>query len=104
MKARSEGGGEIMLITFPGEYAAVQPNIPSGGGVDWSLPKWMFPMWIGTVAEAVFLIGTERNADKMIGAAYVRSSPPSIPSTPICVFVMLAEPFTDSSRRPSSKT
>ena len=47
MKARSEGGVEIMLITFPGEYAAVQPNIPSGGGVNWSLPTWMFPMWIG---------------------------------------------------------
>ena len=104
MKARSEGGGEIMLITFPGEYAAVQPNIPSGGGVNWNLPKWMFPMWIGTVAEAVFLIGTERNADKMIGAAYVRSSPPYISSTPISVFIILAEPFADSSRRPSSKT
>ena len=104
MKARSEGDGEIMLITFLGEYAAVQPNIPSGGGVNWSLSKWMFPMWIGTVAEAVFLIGTERNADKMIGAAYVRSSPPSISSVPIRVFIILAEPFADSSRRPSSKT
>ena len=104
MKARSEGDREIMLIAFPGEYAAVQPNIPSGGGVNWNLPKWMFPMWIGTVAEAVFLIGTERNADKMIGAAYVRSSPPSISSTPIPVFIILVEPFADSSRRPSSKT
>jgi hypothetical protein len=93
-----------MLITFPGEYAAVQPNIPSGGGVNWSLPKWMFPMWVGTVAEAVFLIGTERNADKMIGAAYVRSSLLSISPTPIPVFIILAEPSTDSSRHPSFKT
>lgn len=31
-------------------------------------------MWIGTVAEAVFLIGAERNADKIFGAAYVRHS------------------------------
>lgn len=95
---------KFMLITFPGEYAAVQPNIPSGGSVNWSLPKWMFPVWIGTVAEAVFLIGTERNADKMIGAAYVCSSPPPISSAPIPVFMILAEPFTDSSRRPSFKT
>ncbi|OCL10938.1 glycoside hydrolase family 51 protein [Glonium stellatum] len=56
--------------TLIGEYAAVQPNIPAGGGVNWSLPKWKFPMWIGTVAEAVFLIGAERNADKLFGASY----------------------------------
>jgi alpha-N-arabinofuranosidase len=57
-----------------GEYAAVQPKIPAGGGVNWSDPKWMFPEWIGTVSEAVFLIGAERNADKIFGAAYVRST------------------------------
>ncbi|KAF2656719.1 glycoside hydrolase family 51 protein [Lophiostoma macrostomum CBS 122681] len=56
--------------TMIGEYAAVQPNIPEGGGVNWSDPKWMFPEWIGTVSEAVFLIGAERNADKIFGAAY----------------------------------
>lgn len=56
--------------TFIGEYAAVQSNIPQGGGVNWNLPKWPFPQWIGTVSEAVFLIGAERNADKIWGAAY----------------------------------
>ncbi|KAF2182180.1 glycoside hydrolase family 51 protein [Zopfia rhizophila CBS 207.26] len=56
--------------TIIGEYAVVQPNIPQGGGVDWSGPRWRFPMWIGTVAEAVFLVGAERNADKIFGAAY----------------------------------
>ncbi|ORY07778.1 glycoside hydrolase superfamily [Clohesyomyces aquaticus] len=56
--------------TMIGEYAAVQPNIPQGGGVDWNATRWAFPMWIGTVAEAVFLIGAERNADKIFGAAY----------------------------------
>lgn len=53
-----------------GEYAVVQPNVPEGGGVIWTDPKWPFPMWIGTVSEAVFLIGAERNADKIFGAAY----------------------------------
>lgn len=57
--------------TMIGEYAAVQPNIPEGGGTDWNAARWAFPMWIGTVSEAVFLIGAERNADKMFGAAYV---------------------------------
>lgn len=56
--------------TMIGEYAAVQPNIPQGGGVDWNAPRWAFPKWIGTVAEAVFLLGAERNADKIFGAAY----------------------------------
>ena len=56
-----------------GEYAAVQPNIPEGGGVNWDDPRFSFPIWIGTVAESVFLIGAERNADKIFGAAYVSS-------------------------------
>jgi alpha-N-arabinofuranosidase len=59
--------------TMIGEYAAVQPNIPQGGGVDWNAARWAFPKWIGTVSEAVFLIGAERNADKIFGAAYVSS-------------------------------
>lgn len=50
----------------------MQANRPQGGGVDWNAPKYPFPIWIGTVAEAVFLLGAERNADKMFGAAYVR--------------------------------
>ncbi|KAF2103488.1 putative vacuolar segregation protein [Rhizodiscina lignyota] len=53
-----------------GEYAAVQPNIAAGGGVNWDDPRWKFPYWIGTIGEAVFLIGAERNADKILGAAY----------------------------------
>jgi hypothetical protein len=50
----------------------VQANQPQGGGVDWNATKIPFPVWIGTVSEAVFLLGAERNADKMFGAAYVR--------------------------------
>lgn len=49
----------------------MQGNRPQGGPVDWDAPKIPFPVWIGTVSEAVFLLGAERNADKMFGAAYV---------------------------------
>ena len=57
--------------TLIGEYATVQPNNGTdGAGVDFDIPRSLFPFWIGTVAEAVFLLGAERNADKIIGAAY----------------------------------
>lgn len=35
----------------------------------------LYPWWIGSVAEAVFLLGAERNADKIIGTTYVRAFP-----------------------------
>lgn len=53
-----------------GEYAVVQPNVAEGGGVNWNQSRSPFPFWIGSVSEAVFLIGIERNADKVIGASY----------------------------------
>jgi alpha-N-arabinofuranosidase len=53
-----------------GEYATVQPNVFNETSVDWSAPRWPFPMWIGTVSEAVYLLGAERNADKILGASY----------------------------------
>jgi alpha-N-arabinofuranosidase len=56
--------------TLLGEYAAVQPNEVGQLGVDWSAPRWPFPMWVGTVSEAVYLLGAERNADHIIGASY----------------------------------
>lgn len=56
--------------TLVGEYAAVQPNDAIQKEVNWTEPLYPFPFWMGTVAEAVFLIGIERNADKIIGAAY----------------------------------
>ncbi|KAI1091773.1 glycoside hydrolase family 51 protein [Rostrohypoxylon terebratum] len=49
-----------------GEMAAVHPN----GGTGWNGPQQPFPWWIGTVGEAVSLIGYERNADRIIGASY----------------------------------
>jgi hypothetical protein len=55
--------------------ATVYPNTDSLGYVNWtdrantSFP--VHPWWIGSVAEAVFLLGAERNSEKIIGAAYV---------------------------------
>ncbi len=50
-----------------GEYAAVHPN----GGIDWDGPLQPWPWWGGAVSEAIFLIGAERNSDRVIGATYV---------------------------------
>ena len=43
--------------------------------VDWTsgATRLAFPSWTGSVAEAVFLIGAERNSDFIIGASYVSS-------------------------------
>ena len=63
-----------LLTRFAGEVATVYPNTDSLGYVNWtdrgpaSFP--VHPWWIGSVAEAVFLMGAERNSEKIIGAAY----------------------------------
>lgn len=49
-----------------GEVSATHPN----GGTDWAGPLMTFPWWIGSVGEAVSLIGYERNADRVPGAMY----------------------------------
>lgn len=49
-----------------GEVAAVHPN----GGIGWSGNLMSFPWWIGTVGEAISLIGYERNADHVPGTFY----------------------------------
>lgn len=46
--------------------------------MNWTDARSPFPFWIGSVAEAVFTIGSERNADKIIGASYVRLLPTRI--------------------------
>ncbi|KAH8882695.1 glycoside hydrolase family 51 protein [Thozetella sp. PMI_491] len=53
-----------------GEFAAVQNNTGKLEGTDWSAPRTEFPYWIGAVAEAVFLLGTERNSAKLWGVSY----------------------------------
>lgn len=49
-----------------GEVAATHPN----GGAKWEGDLMPFPWWIGTVGEAVSLIGYERNADRIPGTFY----------------------------------
>lgn len=49
-----------------GEVAATHPN----GGTGWSGNLMPFPWWIGTVGEAVSLIGYERNADRIPATFY----------------------------------
>lgn len=49
-----------------GEVAATHPN----GGTSWDGGLMPFPWWIGTVGEAVSLIGYERNADRIPGTFY----------------------------------
>ena len=69
---QADPAGSKVLI---GEYANVQPNgvIVPPHGADFSLPLSPAPFWIGSVAEAVYLIGAERNGGKVWGAAYAPS-------------------------------
>ncbi|KAG9560142.1 glycoside hydrolase, partial [Aureobasidium melanogenum] len=55
-----------------GEYAVIEGNNASMAAVDWSSnrERLAFPSWEGSVAEAVFLLGAERNSDMIIGASY----------------------------------
>jgi len=55
-------------LSFIGEYAAVVSN---GITVNYSAPLLPAPEWIGSVGEAVFLIGAERNS--LWGASYAPS-------------------------------
>ncbi|KAF7625141.1 putative vacuolar segregation protein [Aspergillus flavus] len=52
-----------------GEIAAIQLN---GREIVWGNSSHFsqYPWWIGSVAEGVFLIGAERNADKVLGTTY----------------------------------
>jgi alpha-N-arabinofuranosidase len=40
------------------------------GGLGWNGPLGSNPWWIGSVAEGIFLLGVERNGDKVIGVTY----------------------------------
>jgi alpha-L-arabinofuranosidase len=58
-------------ITIPhiiGEAAAVHPN----GGIGWNGSLIEYSWWGGALAEAVELLGYERNCKTVIGQAYVR--------------------------------
>lgn len=43
------------------------------GGIKWDGQLMPFPWWGGSVAEGIFLISAERNADRILGAAFVSS-------------------------------
>ncbi|ROT42655.1 glycoside hydrolase [Sodiomyces alkalinus F11] len=49
-----------------GEVAATHPN----GGIGWDGELFTFPWWIGTVGEAISMIGYERNADRIPATFY----------------------------------
>lgn len=52
--------GEIAVVTY------------NGRTINWGDREFsLYPFWIGSVAEAVFLLGAERNANKIIGTTYV---------------------------------
>ncbi|RHZ73114.1 hypothetical protein CDV55_108270 [Aspergillus turcosus] len=51
--------GEIAVVTY------------NGRTINWGDREFsLYPFWIGSVAEAVFLLGAERNANKIIGTTY----------------------------------
>jgi alpha-N-arabinofuranosidase len=55
-----------------GEYAIVDYDHFNQSSPGWQqgATRAFTPFWYGTVAEAIFLLGAERNSDKIIGAAY----------------------------------
>jgi len=58
-----------------GEYAVIDYDRPGFNAPTWNAgsPRAFLPFWYGSVAEAIFLLGAERNSDKIIGSAYAPS-------------------------------
>ncbi|KXL46055.1 glycoside hydrolase family 51 protein [Acidomyces richmondensis BFW] len=55
-----------------GEYAVIEYDQPGITGPSWvaGAPRAYFPFWYGSVAEAIYLLGAERNSNHIIGASY----------------------------------
>ncbi|KAK4550251.1 hypothetical protein LTR36_003218 [Oleoguttula mirabilis] len=55
-----------------GEYAVIGYDEAGFNAPTWTVgsPRAFFPFWYGSVAEAIYLLGAERNSDKIIGASY----------------------------------
>lgn len=63
----NSSGHPIMV----GEFAVVQNNTDNPSDqTNWSNAKNPWPYWIGSVAEAIFTLGCERNADRVWGISY----------------------------------
>jgi alpha-N-arabinofuranosidase len=58
-----------------GEYAVIEYDTFNKSGPEWysGAPRALYPFWYGSVAEAIFLLGAERNSDKIIGSSYAPS-------------------------------
>ena len=57
---------------FLGEYAIIEYDLPGFSSPQWTKGalRAYYPFWYGSVSEAIYLLSAERNADKIIGAAY----------------------------------
>lgn len=55
--------------TLIGEMACVYPNYPNNTA-PCSENYTEYPFWIGSVSEVMFLLGAERDSDRIIGATY----------------------------------
>ena len=55
-----------------GEYAVIEYQVDNLAGSTWNTGslRAYFPFWYGSCAEAIYLLGAERNSDKIIGASY----------------------------------
>lgn len=58
-----------------GEYAVVEYDQNGTSSPSWlaGAGRAFAPFWSGSVAEAIYLLGAERNSDKIIGASYAPS-------------------------------
>ena len=58
-----------------GEYAILEYNAPGVTSVTYTpgAPRAFTPFWYGSVAEAIYLLGMERNSPHIIGASYAPS-------------------------------
>lgn len=56
-----------------GEYAVVGHDWPGVSVRVHSTPRVFAPFWYGSVAEAIYLLGAERNSHKIMGASYAPS-------------------------------
>ena len=57
-------------LTLLGEYANIQGNNGQIESANFSEPQLPFGIWVGSVGEAIYTLGAERNSYGIIGASY----------------------------------